>query len=138
MNRKRLTTVTLSLIIFMALSVPLAADTYITTQVTDNDENDRHPAINARGHVAWYGSDGADKEIFIYDPATGTQTQITDNSNDDRHPEINGSGQIAWVGNDGAADEIFMQYWTTRTSPPGAPEAVSSMPQCLAKLVTVY
>ncbi len=32
---------------------------WVTTQLTDNADDDRHPQINANGHVVWQGKGGS-------------------------------------------------------------------------------
>ncbi len=64
------------------------------TQLTNNNQFDGFPKIS-NGLVTWYGYDGHDYEVFLYN---GNNTiQITDNEYDDMYPSINSRGQIAWT-----------------------------------------
>ncbi|MFX1605610.1 MAG: hypothetical protein ACFFDD_06860, partial [Promethearchaeota archaeon] len=78
-----------------------------TVQLSDNSYTDLHPQIDA-GQVTWYGSDGLDYEVFLYD---GVSTvQLTNNSFDDMNPQID-AGQVTWCGwvGPGVLDsEIFL------------------------------
>jgi cysteine-rich repeat protein len=56
--------------------------------------------------VVWYGYDGLDWEIFLYD-GTGI-TQLTNNSYNDGAPQINNNRYVVWYGFDGSDHEIFL------------------------------
>lgn len=94
-------------IVTLAL-VSISYSQYSIIQITDNSYDDRLPQINDSGYVVWYGSDGSDDEIFLYD-GTGI-TQITNNSYGDVYPQINDSGYIVWYGWDGSDWEIFLAF----------------------------
>ncbi len=72
-------------------------DTGNTTQITDNDYNDRNACLHD-GTIVWEGHDGNDWEIFYWDG--NTIEQLTDNDVDDREPSLWGTGlatRIAYV-----------------------------------------
>jgi len=79
------------------------------------DEYDQ-PVLNNSGQIAYIGPDtdpgGLDKEVFLYDIATGTTTQITHDDNwQHSYLSINDYGQIAWVGmamDLSTDDEVFV------------------------------
>jgi hypothetical protein len=84
--------------------VEAGAAEWVVTQLTDNDYNDFAPHVDD-SNVVWYGHDGNDYEIFLYDGSI--TTQLTNNSYDDHLPQIDGSN-VAWYGYEGGADtEIF-------------------------------
>ena len=89
---------------------------YSISQLTNNNYDDYNPRINDSGWVTWYGFDGTDDEIFLYN-GTNT-TQITYDSFDvfsDQAPRINNSGWVTWYGSDGHDDEIFLYNGTDTT-----------------------
>ena len=65
--------------------VTVSHSQYVTIPLTNNDYDDWDPQINNDGWVVWYGTDGNDDEIFLYD---GVTTQITNNSYNDFHPPV--------------------------------------------------
>jgi len=73
-------------------------------QLTDNVGNDERPQIHD-GQVVWWGSDGSDYEVFLYNGSS--VIQLTDNSYDDWYPQIHG-GQVVWWGYDGSDWEVFL------------------------------
>lgn len=81
-------------------------NTGIINQITDNSnaENGR-PQINDHGEIAWFGSDGNDIEIYLYQ--NGTITQLTNNMYIDISPQIDARGQVVWFGSDGHDQEIY-------------------------------
>ena len=84
----------------------LASAQYVIGQLTSSPGEDYVQDINASGQVIWYGSDGNDNEIFLYDGAT--ILQLTDNAYDDFDPKLNDSGHVVWSGFDGNDYEIFL------------------------------
>ena len=55
--------------------------------------------------VVWYGLEGPDMEIFLYD---GRQTtQLTDNNYDEWSPQIDGR-RVVWNGRDGNDRDIYL------------------------------
>ena len=76
------------------------------------------------GQVVWYGYDGDDDEIFLYDSATETTTRLTNNHYCDREPQID-DGQVAWRMRDGHDWEIFLAAprEAGEELPPGLEEA---------------
>ena len=97
---------------------------YITTQLTNNNGADADPQINNNGYMVWYGSDGYDNEIFLYDGTT--TTQITNNSYSDSNPQINNNGYVVWHGSDGSDSEIFL---ASPVNTPVGDEGVEVTPQ---------
>jgi len=74
---------------------------YKIAQITDNSFDDLSPKISG-SNIVWYGSDGTDNEIYLYD---GTSTiQITDNTLDDSNPEIS-ANNIVWTAKDPAVED---------------------------------
>lgn len=67
-------------------------------RITKDDNSDLRPQIYDK-YVVWYGSDGNDEEIFLYNIETALTFQITDidNEGNDRDPYINGT-KIVWSG----------------------------------------
>ncbi len=53
----------------------------------------------------WWGDDGTDGEIFLYN---GSTTQLTDNDTRDEGPQINANGDVMWYGYGGTDSEIFL------------------------------
>jgi Tol biopolymer transport system component len=84
------------------------SETYITTKLTNNAFDDVDPQINARGDVVWYGHDGKDSEIFLFESSTGTITRLTDNASDYSYLQISANGDVVWQGFGGADYEIFL------------------------------
>ncbi len=89
-------------------------DTIITSQITDNSNEDLGADIN-NGQVTWSMDDGNDLEIFFYDYHTETTTQLTDNEYDDDYSRIH-DGKVTWMGFDGSDYEIFLYNSTDRTT----------------------
>jgi len=95
---------------------------YKITQITDNSFDDLSPKISG-SNIVWYGSDGTDHEIYLFD---GTSTiQITDNTLDDTNPEISGNN-LVWIAQDpalqdadppesGSDNEIYLYNGTSTT-----------------------
>ena len=111
--KRRMLSLTLAPLLLFSL-LPLAHAGYYTIKpLSDNPSNDLWPSINADGRVVWYGWDGDDDEIFLYD---GTTTiQLTDNEFDDNDPHINASGIVVWAGSVGPDKEIFLYDGTSTT-----------------------
>ena len=63
-------------------------------QLTNNSHDDRDPQVSG-SNVVWSGSDGHDREIFLYEG--DSITQITDNEHDDLSPKVSGSN-VVWYG----------------------------------------
>lgn len=98
--------------------------------------------LNDAGVVAWEGfgglpgshSGGADREIFVFDPACARVLQLTDDDLDDQWPTVSGDGAIVWQGfggypgaRSGAADpEIFRARRTGSCS--GRPAGSAARP----------
>jgi hypothetical protein len=59
----------------------------------------------------WFGHDGNDWEIFLYNGLT--VIQLTNNEYDDREPQIKASGSVVWSGHDGNDWEIFIYNGST-------------------------
>ncbi|HNR93425.1 MAG TPA: hypothetical protein PKK36_02330 [Kiritimatiellia bacterium] len=76
------------------------------TQVTSNEFYDMAPQVSGN-RVVWYGWDGEDYEIFLYDHDTRETTQITDNRYDDIAPVIT-EDMIAWQGFPSVESDIFV------------------------------
>jgi len=72
-------------------------------QLTSNSYWDGYPQID-RGQVVWYGHDGSDYEIFLWD---GSVHQLTSNSYWDGYPQID-LAQVVWYGYDGSDYEVFL------------------------------
>ena len=70
-----------------AVSFALSLTVLGAWPVTVNTGDDEHPEISGR-RVVWYGFDGNDSEIFLYD-GKGT-IQLTNNAQDDWNPQIDG------------------------------------------------
>jgi len=64
--------------------------------ISNNPDHDYDPQINADGYVVWYGHDGNDYEIMLYDGSTATP--ITENDYTDEYPQINANGHVVWEG----------------------------------------
>lgn len=76
------------------------------SQVTSNEFYDMAPQVSGN-RVVWYGWDGEDYEIFLYDHDTGNTAQITDNKYDDIAPVIT-EELIAWQGFPSVESDIFV------------------------------
>jgi hypothetical protein len=95
----------LFLMIFPALGFYAYGQGYTITRLTDNNYADGSPNINNHGQVVWFGFDGHDYEIFLYD---GVQiSQLTNNDDTDLRPVINNNGQVVWESEIGNS-EIFI------------------------------
>jgi hypothetical protein len=57
--------------------------------------------------LVWYGWDGQDFEIFMFDVTTGVTTQLTDNGYDDMSPVI-WENTVVWEGYPAVESDIFM------------------------------
>ena len=101
-------TFTVAITIFMTCSVCSGTHSYTSTQLTENDLGDYGPKINVHGYVVWYGYDGSDYEIFLYDGSS--IVQLTDNEFNDSMPGISGNGHVVWNGGGGYKNdsEIFL------------------------------
>jgi beta propeller repeat protein len=75
-------------------------------QLTTNLFYDMAPRVH-QNQVVWYGWDGSDFEIFLYNHNAQTITQITDNDYDDVSPQIWGD-MIVWEAFPAANSDIFM------------------------------
>ena len=80
------------------------ANAFDVVQLTDNSTEDRNPAISG-SNVVWWGYDGGDWEIYLWEG--GTTTQITNNSTGDSAPAISGSN-LVWNAYDGNRYEIHV------------------------------
>jgi hypothetical protein len=78
----------------------------VQQQLTTNLYYDMGPKVQGQ-QLVWYGWDGHDFEIFLYDNAVGVTTQLTNNGYDDVSPSI-WEGQVAWEAYPGADAEIFL------------------------------
>jgi hypothetical protein len=99
--------------ILVASSMSISHAHHAITQLTNNSYEDANPQINNDGKVVWYGYDGSDTEIFLYDGIS--VSQITDNSVSDLHPHLGAHGKIVWRGGDGSESEIFLYDGTSIT-----------------------
>ena len=104
MKRSLLFVLLIPAILFVFVSVSHSQHT--VAQLTNNANPDGRPQINNNGHVVWYGHDGSDYEIFLYDGAS--TTQLTNNAHSDWNPQINNTGYVVWYGSDGSDAEIFL------------------------------
>jgi len=75
------------------LLIPAISTAQITCPITNNSYDDYGPQINNNGYVVWYGWDGTDYEIFLYNGTT--TTQLTNNSYGDYFPQINDNGSVS-------------------------------------------
>jgi hypothetical protein len=73
----------------------LNADGWEGLQLTNNDYDDSLPQVSGSS-VVWYGYDGNDYEIFLYDGST--VRQLTDNDIWDFEPQVSGSNVVWWGG----------------------------------------
>ena len=78
------------------------------SQLTTNYYYDMAPRV-CENLVVWYGWDGEDYEIYLYDHEAKTIEKITDNNFDDVSPEISGT-TITWEGYPAVESDIYM--WT--------------------------
>lgn len=76
------------------------------TQLTTNYYYDMAPQVYNR-QVVWYGWDGNDYEVYLYDADLKKITQVTSNDYDDVSPVI-WDGMIAWEGYAGSEADIFL------------------------------
>lgn len=107
MKSNRIFSTSLALMTFGFLAANSAyATTWTVTQLTNNPYTDHNAQIDG-SNVVWYGSDGNDNEIFLYDGESIMTTQLTDNNYDDRTPQIDGPN-VVWEGFDGNDYEIFL------------------------------
>ncbi len=79
----------------------------IQTRITDNDQEDWQPRVNASGRVVWYGFDCMDYEIYSANADGSGVAVITANDWIDEAPQINAVNQIVWQAFDGQDYEIF-------------------------------
>ncbi len=84
-------------------TLTITDDDLVVTQLTNDSDDDRSPQISGN-NVVWYGVDGTDYEIYLYN-GTST-TQLTNNSSDDYDPKISGNN-VVWQGVNGWDREIF-------------------------------
>ncbi|NCC53318.1 MAG: hypothetical protein EOM20_19195 [Spartobacteria bacterium] len=77
-------------------------------QLTTNYYYDMGPKSDGK-HVVWYGWDGEDFEIYLYNQEDKSIVQITTNQYDDVAPVIH-NGVIAWEGYSAVEGDIYM--WT--------------------------
>jgi len=111
MKKKLLSLMLSPLILFSLLTVSYAG--YTTTQLTENFFDDLRPRTNASGSIVWYGWDGSDDEIFLYD---GESTiQLTDNTHHEALPQISDNGSVVWMRIVGPDKEIFLFDGTSTT-----------------------
>ncbi len=76
----------------------------VQIQLTTNFYYDMAPKVH-KNQIVWYGWDGHDFEIYLYDTEKGI-TQITSNQYDDVSPVI-WDGMIAWEGYAGVDADIY-------------------------------
>ena len=77
----------------------------LSSEIADTKHH-RYPQINNNNYVAWEGSDGNDREIYLYN---GTIVEnITENNEKDGRPRINDSNYIVWECFDGNDNEICL------------------------------
>ncbi|UCD28771.1 MAG: hypothetical protein JSV03_17115, partial [Planctomycetota bacterium] len=101
-----------ALLILLMLAANYAAATeWTVTKLSVNSYDDMGPQVYG-SNVVWWGSDGHDYEILLYD---GINTnQLTNNSYDDWYSQISGSN-VVWWGSDGHDWEIFLYDGTDTT-----------------------
>lgn len=75
-------------------------------QMTTNYYYNMAPRVHNH-QVVWYGWDGNDYEIFLYDHNQGEITQITSNNYDCVSPQI-WDGVVIWEGYQSISSDIFM------------------------------
>ena len=75
-------------------------------QLTTNCYYDMGPQLYG-DQLVWYGWDGQDFEIMLYDISDGQLTQLTDNVYDDMSPVI-WDGLVAWEGYPSVESDIFI------------------------------
>jgi hypothetical protein len=108
--------VVLAAVVLSLVLVPTAAfgaDSWSTSQLTDNAIDDVYPLISG-DLVAWSASDGNDLEIFIWRTGDFAPTQLTDNSLDDGVEDIDGD-RIVWsssVPYDGNSENTDVDVYT--------------------------
>jgi len=78
------------------------------TQVTDNEDNDWSPQINAAGDMVWETFDGSDYEIGYLSHVDGALHLLSDNGGSDYYPQLNDAGDVVWMSHDGNDWEIAM------------------------------
>ena len=88
-------------------------------QITTNYYYDLGVQVHDR-QVTWYGWDGNDYEIFLFDAESGITSQITSNEYDDVSPQL-WNGQLAWEGHAGLNPSIW--FWAGSAS--SAPVLIS-------------
>lgn len=86
--------------------VSAGADGSLPTVISPVGEVDALMA-NGNGTAVWSGSDGHDREIYVYRQASGL-VQLTRNDIDDLVPQINVHGDVAWHGFDGTDYEVYL------------------------------
>ena len=84
------------------------------TQVTTNRFNDLAPQVFG-DLVVWYGWDGEDHEIFLYDHRAGAVSRVTSNRYDDVSPCLWGD-TIVWEGYPAVEADVFS--WSRGTDAP--------------------
>jgi len=75
-------------------------------QLTTNTYYELAPRV-FENKIVWYGWDGNDYEIFLYDKNAGQVAQITSNLYDDIVPQLSAAA-IIWEGYPGVEGDIFM------------------------------
>ncbi|NUQ62011.1 MAG: S8 family serine peptidase, partial [Pirellulales bacterium] len=76
--------------------------------------DDFDPQVSG-ARVVWYGNDGKDYEIYLYDAVAGTVTQVTNNEVEDTPPLVDGEN-IVWRRRDGADYDIFLYNALSRAT----------------------
>ncbi|MEK6714494.1 MAG: alpha/beta fold hydrolase [Candidatus Omnitrophota bacterium] len=109
---------------FLFTAINLYAAEYTITQLSNNNYQDYSPRLN-NSQVTWYGWDGNDYEIFVYNGVM--VNRLTDNAYNDYVPQIQ-NGQVVWYGWDGNDYEIFLYdgnqtvQFTNNNSPDSDPK----------------
>lgn len=107
-----LTTLVISILLFLTSVSISHSQNYTIIQLTDNNISDASPKINDNNQVAWSGGGlfGGleDNELFFYDGLT--TFQITENSIADSIVDINNNGHILWLQSElnGTNSELFL------------------------------
>ncbi len=95
-------------------ALAISAETFVTTQLTDNTVDDYEPQVSG-DRLVWYGYDGSDYNVYTWALGDSSPTSVSDNTLDDYSPQVSGD-RVVWYGYDGSDFEIYT--WALGDSSP--------------------
>lgn len=127
----------LALLVFGLLPSVQAATVCDTNPITNTAGDERYPQLNSN-YIVWFGNDGSDNEIYLYNLATKVTTPMTNNSGDDSYPQISDT-HVVWQGSSDGDNEVFLyEIATGETTPLTDNEGISDRDVQIFGNIVVY